>query len=148
MRTQWIKMMLFSLALALPLSIWAQTGLNVAPYFDGRFNKSRQVVTLLVKGKSLKPYHLSFYRSMTFDNRMSVLDDIEKAVLSDARQAVDKETGYRGGHLLYGFYCLRPEREKEPLRYLIYRHGEENTFVVYMEGSATLDELKNMFKTK
>lgn len=150
MKGIWINTMLSLFGFLLPAILSAQTGLKVAPYFDGRYNKSRQVVTLLVKGKPLKSYNLTLYRSMTFDNGMSVLEDIEQAVLYDSHKAVDKETGYKNGKLLYGFYCFKsPAGKKEPLlRYLFFRRNERNTFLIYMEGRASLEDLKSMFKNK
>ena len=130
-----------------PVMAIAQKDLHIAPYFDGRFNKNRQVATLIVKGKPLKAYSLSLYRSMTFESNMPVTGKIESAVLADSRQAIDKETGYIGGKLLYGFYCLKPENgKKRPLRYIFYRRTEEKCILVYMEGNTTLDYLKKMFQ--
>ncbi len=121
----------------------AQDGLHVAPFYDGRFNKSKDVVTLNVKGTALKPYRLTLYRSLTFERDMPA---VERAVLLDAKEAIDRETAHRDGHLLYGFYCLPQTSKKAPLRYLFYRHSAGKTILVYLEGMATLDEIKRMFK--
>ncbi len=131
----------------LPVVAAAQKGLHIAQYFDGRFNKNRQVVTVIVKGKPLEAYNLTLYRSLTFESEMPVLGKIESAVLSDAKQAIDKETGHKDGKLLYGFYCLKPKNgEKRPLRYIFYRRTEEKCILVYMEGHTTLDDIKKIFQ--
>lgn len=142
------KHLLFILMICLfPAMAVAQKDLHIAPYFDGRFNKNRQVTTLIVKGKPLKTYNLTLYRSMAFESNMPVTSKIESAVLTDSKQAIDKETGYRGGKLLYGFYCLKPEAgKKRPLRYIFYRRTEEKCILVYMEGNTTLEYLKKMFQ--
>lgn len=141
-----LRLLFVIMILLLPMIAQAQTGLNVSPYFDGRFNHSRQVVTVLVKGKPLKPYKLELYRSMTFEGDMPVVENIEQAVLADSKAAEDKETGYKNGRLLYGFYCFSPaSSKKKVLRYLFYRRNENKAYVVYMEGNASMEELKKMF---
>ncbi len=139
-----MMILLFSM---LPALAVAQKGLHIAPYFDGRFNKNRQVVTVIVKGKPLEAYNLTLYRSLTFESEMPVLSKIESAVLSDATQAIDKETGHKDGKLLYGFYCLKPKNGgKQTLRYIFYRRTEKKCILVYMEGNTTLEDIKKMFQ--
>lgn len=146
-KTKSIIMMTLMTLFLLPALASAQESLHIAPYFDGRFNKSRQVVTLLAKGKPLKSYNLTLYRSMTFESTMPVTQKIEEAVLADGKQAIDKETGYIDGRLLYGFYCLKPVKgQKQPLRYIFWRRTDEKCILVYMEGSASLDSIKKMFQ--
>jgi hypothetical protein len=143
---RWLKLLFVMFILFLPMAVEAQTGLNVAPFFDGRFNHSRQVVTLLVKGKPLKAYKLEVYRSMTFEADMPVVENIEQAVIADSKMATDKETGYKNGRLLYGFYCFSPgNSKKKVLRYLFYRRNENKAYIIYMEGNASMEELKRMF---
>ena len=138
------RMMLTTLVLFwAALSLLAQEGLHVAPFYDGRFNKAKDVVSLNVKGSALKPYRLTLYRSLIFERDMP---DVERAVLLDGKQAIDREVAHRDGRLLYGFYCLPQTSKKDPLRYLFYRHTAGKTILVYLEGEATLEEIKRMFK--
>jgi len=125
------------------ITVVAQSGLSIAPYFDGRYNKSKDVVSLNLKGSTLHTYHLMLYRSLTFKKSTP---DIEHAILNDAKLAIDKETAHRDGRLLYGFYCLPPTSDKAPLRYIFYRRTANQTILAYLEGTATLDALKHMFK--
>ena len=94
------RMMLTTLVLFwAALSLLAQEGLHVAPFYDGRFNKAKDVVSLNVKGSALKPYRLTLYRSLIFERDMP---DVERAVLLDGKQAIDREVAHRDGRLLYG----------------------------------------------
>ena len=128
----------------------AQKGLDVARLFDGRYKRDTNAVEVLVEGRKLKDYKLTLFRSLTLKNSPEDFRQIEQWVTEDARQAVDKETGMIGGKLYYGFYMLPPVQGK--YRYLFYRNSslrrvENNEVtVVYMEGHATLEELKEMFK--
>ncbi len=128
----------------------AQEGLGVANVFDGRYKNNVNAVEVRVEGRRLKEYNLAMFRSLTLKNMPEEFRRIEEWVRMDSRLAVDKESGLIGGKLYYGFYLLPPKGDK--YRYLFYRNsslrGSENNevTVVYMEGYATLEELKKMFK--
>lgn len=87
---RWIGIGILSL-LALPLM--AQKGLQVNTLFDGRFKKDHRAVEVLIKGKELKKYHLSLFRSLTVTNAPAVFREMETLVCQDAKSAVDKEVG-------------------------------------------------------
>lgn len=145
-RKNLILKMTVAVALMWPCLLSGQTGLKVAPFFDGRYNESRDVVTVVAKGKALQPYGMSLYRSLTFSKRLPEMADIENAVTTDGKAAVDKETGKMGGKLIYAFYSLPPVKgQKKEMRYLFYRQNDEKTYLVYMEGQTTLERLKKMF---
>ena len=103
---RWIGIGILSL-LALPLM--AQKGLQVNTLFDGRFKKDHRAVEVLIKGKELKKYHLSLFRSLTVTNAPAVFREMETLVCQDAKSAVDKEVGTIGNRLYYGFYCFSEE---------------------------------------
>ena len=131
---RWIGIGILSL---LTLPLMAQKGLQVNTLFDGRFKKDHRAVEVLIKGKELKKYHLSLFRSITVTN---------------AKSAVDKEVGTIGNRLYYGFYCF--SEEEGTFRYLFYRNTSvkpereklPEATVVYMEGQVTLEELKQLFQ--
>lgn len=142
------RMYLFLLAMFCLLSLQAQEGLQVCPFFNSKAN----VTEVQVKGKELKPFNLTLFRSLTLKSHSEEAIKMEHSVLKDAEKAIDKEEGRIGGRLYYGFYCLKPT-DKGCYRYLFYRNQalrkenkQEEVTLVYMEGYATLDELKRMFK--
>lgn len=149
MMQRWIGIGILSL-LALPLM--AQKGLQVNALFDGRFKKDHRAVEVFIKGKELKKYNLSLFRSLTVTNAPAVFREMETLVCKDAESAVDKEVGTIGNRLYYGFYCF-PEQEGT-FRYLFYRNTsvkrerdqQPEATVVYMEGQVTLEELKQLFQ--
>ena len=101
------RMMLTTLVLFwAALSLLAQEGLHVAPFYDGRFNKAKDVVSLNVKGSALKPYRLTLYRSLIFERDMP---DVERAVLLDGKQAIDREVA----DMLRSCYALAMDTLKE-----------------------------------
>lgn len=105
---RWIGIGILSL---LTLPLMAQKGLQVNTLFDGRFKKDHRAVEVLIKGKELKKYHLSLFRSLTVTNAPAVFREMETLVCQDAKSAVDKEVGTIGNRLYYGFYCFRKKKE-------------------------------------
>lgn len=136
--------------LLLSATLIAQESLHIGKLFDGRYTKQKNAIEVLVKGKKLKPYNLTLFRSLTIKGDSTERNHIEQLVIQDAVEAVDKETGKIGGHLYYGFY--RFPQKGEVFRYLFFKNnalrpnGEPEVSLVYMEGYATLEELKQMFK--
>lgn len=146
------RCIILGISLLVLLPLWAQKGMNVESLFDGRFKQDRRAVEVLIKGKDLKKYHLTLFRSLTLTDAPELSEEIEALVIKDAETAVDKEVGKVGSRLYYGFYCFPPKNES--YRYLFYRNSsvapdsskESEVTVVYMEGQVTLEELKQMFR--
>lgn len=146
---RWIILGITMLAV---LPLWAQKGMHVEALFDSRFKQDKRAVEVLIKGKELKKYHLTLFRSLTVTDAPTLSKEIEALVSQDAETAVDKEVGKVGTRLYYGFFCFPPKNES--YRYLFYRNTsvvpnsnkKSEVTVVYMEGQVTLEELKQMFK--
>ena len=146
------RLIILGITMLAVLSISAQKGMHVEALFDGRFKQDKRAVEVLIKGKELKKYHLTLFRSLTVTDALALSKEIETLVSQDAEAAVDKEVGKVGTRPYYGFYCFPPE--KESYRYLFYRNTSvlpDNTkkpevTIVYMEGQVTLEELKQMFR--
>lgn len=127
----------------------AQKDLEIAPLFKGADKWKLKFVATHITGKSLEPYNLTLFRNITTgDSRL--YNEIERTVMSDSKKAIDKECGYIDGRLYYGFFMFEPVDGK--YRYLFYRNSSlrsnepNEVTLVYMEGYATIKELKNMFK--
>ena len=146
---RWIILGITMLAV---LPLWAQKGMHVEALFDSRFKQDKRAVEVLIKGKELKKYHLTLFRSLTVTDAPTLSKEIEALVSQDAETAVDKEVGKVGTRLYYGSFCFPPKNES--YRYLFYRNTpvvpnsnkKPEVTVVYMEGQVKLEELKQMFK--
>ena len=77
------------------------------------------------------------------------MNEFEASVKADVVGALDREAGLRQGRLYYGFYRLRSAGTTN--RFIFYRNntlraGASPTLtLIYMEGTATLAELKQRF---
>ena len=146
-----MKQVLFMIGFCL-CGLWAeaQEGLQVAQLFDGRYAHRKDAVEVLVKGRKLKPYKLTLFRSLTLQADSAEQRFIEHLVEADAVRAADKESGRMGGRLYYGFFCI--PAGKPPFRYIFFKNTAQvsperpEITLVYMEGEATWEELKRMFE--
>lgn len=127
----------------------AQKGLAVHQLFEGKGEWKLKFSASHISGRALKPYNLTLFRSITTgDSRL--YSEIEQIVNKDAQKTIDKECGYIDGRLNYGFFLFEPKDNK--YRYLFYRNSSlrsnepDEVTVVYMEGYATLEELKKTFR--
>ncbi len=129
-------------ALALPAS--GQTGLHIAPLFDGTYTRRTNAAEVLMRGRSVKAYGLTLFRSLSVSGSPADISRMEQLVRQDARSAVSKEEAYRGRALYYGFYQL-PAR-KGLNRYLFFKHPADGpATLVYMEGHADIREIRRRF---
>ena len=129
---------------------WSQEGLYIAELFNGQYKRKDNAIEVIVKGNQLERYRLKVFRSLMVKNDPKDFERIEKLVLQDEKNAINKETGHIGQRLYYAFYCL--PSKKNHYCYIFYRNSslrkvEDNELtLIYMEGNVTLDELKAMFK--
>ena len=140
------------LLLGLAFPAMGQKNMNIEVLFDGPYQKHKDAVEIHIKGDQLKEYKLSLYRSLMINSDTAVASHIEPLVRADAVDAVGKEERLVAGRLLSGFYCLPPKKGK--YRYLIYSNSAlkpgsrivDRVAVIYIEGQASMQEVKNMFK--
>lgn len=138
------------LVLGWVIEAWSQEGLYIAELFNGQYKRKDNAIEVIVKGNQLERYRLKVFRSLTVKNDPKDFERIEKLVLQDEKNAMNKETGHIGQRLYYAFYCL--PFKKDHYCYIFYRNSslrkvEDNELtLIYMEGNVTLDELKAMFK--
>ncbi len=143
-----IFFLLLTAFVCLPLA--AQKGLRIADFFDGRFRQHKDATEVLLEGRRLSQYDLTLFRSLTLPGAAPEAVAIEQAVRADVAHAVDKEAGMKGGRLYYGFYRLKPLK-KGSNRYIFYRNdalvsgGKPTLTLIYMEGAASLDQLRRTF---
>lgn len=147
-----MKRFIIILLLIATCAFWlsAQSNLKVGQFFTDDVASRKNVTVVEVKSRDLKAYKLTVFKSITVDNDATMAQSIETCVKADAKKAIEKETGLRGGRLYYGFYTFSLSKDKNC--YIFYRNNmlvrgaKPQTTVVYMEGTASLKELKKLYK--
>ncbi len=142
------KLLLFLLALLLTSgAAFAQRGLNSNAIFRGRVIPSERMVRTEVRGSSMTTYKLDFYRSVRFQVDKKTALEVAALVKADAEAAVSAETEMTGDLLTYAL--VQPAGRGKTHRYLCYQARPEGPAwvitILYLEGSATLADLRSMF---
>ena len=142
------KLLLFLLALLLTSgAAFAQRGLNSNAIFRGRVIPSERMVRTEVRGSSMTTYKLDCYRSVRFQVDKKTALEVAALVKADAEAAISAETEMTGDLLTYAL--VQPAGRGKTHRYLCYQARPEGPAwvitILYLEGSATLADLRSMF---
>jgi hypothetical protein len=138
------------------LSTSAQRGLQINEVFEGKVIAKQYMQESLIKGDNVAPYKLRLLHTVKFlaNNsqraKADALFNIDmKERISDDDSNMEMET--RDGFLYYAIVQLT-DNEKGTHRYICYQCRPKSTkfdiTMVYMEGEASLADLRKTFKRK
>ena len=132
---------LILLLLSPHLGMWAQKGLAIQAAFDELAVK-KNATEVVMSGKRLKDFHLSFFHSLEIKNPSATdRQRISSLVQTDAAKAITQEE--TPGHRFFEM----PQR-KGMHSYILYRNNSQAITLIYIEGKASLDQIKNYFQKK
>lgn len=121
--------------------LWAQKGLAIQTAFDELAVK-KNATEVVMSGKRLKDFHLSLFHSLEIKNPSATdRQRISSLVQTDAAQAITQEETPA-----HSFYEL-PQR-KGTHSYILYRHNGQALTLIYIEGKASLKQIKQYFQKK
>jgi hypothetical protein len=138
------------------LSTSAQRGLQIYEVFEGKVIAKQYMQESLIKGDNVAPYKLRLLHTVKFlaNNsqraKADALFNIDmKERISDDDSNMEMET--RDGFLYYAIVQLT-DNDKGSHRYICYQCRPKSTkfdiTMVYMEGEASLADLRKTFKRK
>lgn len=113
----------------------AQTGLKIAEFFTPEFQENPSVTSIEIQGgvdNDKWGDMISLYRSISTDNP-ALVDDIEKSVKTDGRDATSRSVSMEGGHITYGWYSL-PQGKNKLYRYILFINRDRAATLIYIEG--------------
>ena len=123
------------------LGLWAQKGLSIQAAFDELAVK-KNATEVVMSGKRLKNFHLTYFHSLEIKNPSAADHQrIASLVQTDAAQAITAEE--TSGHRFYEL----PQR-KGLHAYILYRNNGPTLTLIYIEGKATLKQIKQFFQKK
>ena len=141
-------LLIFALCLGALLPAHAQKGLQIDNLFSGKLVDMSMVSESIVSGKKLVPYNLDYFRSVRFMADEKQVSKVTKWIREDAQMAEEQDMESENGRLVYAL--LKFPRRMEKNRYVGYQikriSGKDYVTVVYMEGAATVEDLKVIFK--
>lgn len=123
------------------LGLWAQKGLSIQTAFDELAVK-KNATEVVMSGKKLKNFHLTYFHSLEIKNPSAADHQrIASLVQTDAEKAITAEETSE-----HSFYEL-PQR-KGLHAYILYRNNGPTLTLIYIEGKATLKQIKQFFQKK
>ena len=147
---------ILSMLIGICLSTSAQRGLQINEVFEGKVIAKQYMQESLIKGDNVAPYKLRLLHTVKFlaNNsqraKADALVNIDmKERISDDDSNMEMET--RDGFLYYAIVQLT-DNDKGSHRYICYQCRPKSTkfdiTMVYMEGEASLADLRKTFKRK
>lgn len=119
----------------------AQKGLTIQTAFD-ELAVRENVTEVVMNSSKLKEYRLSFFHSIEVKTPSAAeRQQIEMCVKADAANAILSEEG--GTHRFYEM-----TQQKGLHRYILYRRDGQVLTLIYLEGKATLKQIKTYFQKK
>lgn len=141
------KILASLLLLLLSVTALAQRDLRSYPVFLGKVVPGKQMVVTEVRGSSMAAYKLDYYRGVSFQVETELADKVAALVEQDAADAAVKETEKVGDMLTYAL--VQPASSGKMNRYLCYQARQVGdkwkVTLLYLEGRATLEDLRSMF---
>ena len=126
----------------------AQRGLNCFPVFRGKVVPSNRMIVTEARGESMATYKLDYYHSVQFQVSEDIAKKIAELILADAADAQSSQTEMTGDLLTYAL--IQPTPFARVRRYLCYQARPAGPAwvitILYLEGSATLNDLYSMFE--
>lgn len=134
----------------------AQRGLQINEVFEGKVIAKQYMQESLVKGDNLAPYNLRLMHTVKFLANNSQRARADALFCIDMRERIsdddsNMEMESRDGFIYYAIVQLT-DNEKGTHRYICYQCRPRSTkfdiTMVYMEGEASLADLRKTFKKK
>ncbi len=134
----------------------AQEGLRINEVFEGHVVSKQLIQESLVKGDNLAPYNLKVLHTAKCTANAKERITIEQLFAEDMKGRISDddsnlEMESRDGHLYYAIVQLK-NNARGTHRYICYqcrdRSSHYDITLVYMEGKASLADLRKTFKKK
>lgn len=131
------------------LATSAQVPTAIASLFDGPYRNNPAATETIITGDALKSLRLSLFHSLSIEGKPEMATAIEKAVKADAATTEWIQTVTRGGKLQSAVYELA-SGDKKRHRYVLFLNsfpaGGNEAIVIYLEGKATPEQIKQIIK--
>lgn len=142
--------------LGISLCASAQKGLRINEVFEGKLIEKQRMGESLVKGENLAAYNLKVLHTVKFGANDKERARVDQLFTEDMKERIsdddsNMEFESRDGFIYYAIVQLTDNKEGTH-RYICYqckeRYSHYYITLVYMEGMASLSDLRNTFKKK
>ena len=140
--------LILSAILLLGSQAFAQKDLRSWGIFQGKVVPEREMVKTEVRGGSITAYKLAYYLGVSCTIDLAQASQLSARVEDDAKDALTSELERTGDLLTYAL--IEPKSKGKYHRYLCWQARPDGdkwkVTLLYLEGQATVEELKNMFE--
>ena len=147
---------ILSMLIGICLNTSAQRGLQINEVFEGKVIAKQYMQESLIKGDNVAPYKLRLLHTVKFLANNSQRAKADALFNIDMKERIsdddsNREMETRDGFLYYAIVQLT-DNDKGSHRYICYQCRPKSTkfdiTMVYMEGEASLADLRKTFKRK
>ena len=144
-------LMIITACFSMLMSVGAQSGLHIAPLFEGKIIPQQRMVETRVKGKMLSKYQLTLFRSVRFKaNNKQEINRVRDLIELDTKEnpgfAYGENYSSKKSHSKET-YMLQLPKQGSQNRFLCYKRNNEEITVIYMEGTLnSLSTLRELIK--
>ena len=144
-------LMIITACFSMLMSVGAQSGLHIAPLFEGKIIPQQRMVETRVKGKMLSKYQLTLFRSVRFKaNNKQEINRVHDLIELDTKKnpvfAYGENYSSKKSHSKET-YMLQLPKQGSQNRFLCYKRNNEEITVIYMEGTVnSLSTLRELIK--
>ena len=150
------RLTIWLMLLGIALCASAQEGLHINEVFEGKLLDKEEMQESLIKGESLEPYKLEVLHTIKFAasskerakvNALFTKDMEERISNDDSNMEYESHDGY-----IYYAIVQLTDSKKGRHRYICYQCRDKSDHyditLAYMEGKASLSDLRKTFKKK
>ena len=136
--------------------VTAQEGLQINEVFEGKILDKEEMRESLIKGETLEPYKLDMLHTIKFSanskerakvNALFIRDMEDRISNDDSNMEYESHDGY-----IYYAIVQITDNKKGRHRYICYQCRDKSDYyditLAYMEGKASLADLRKTFKKK
>lgn len=142
--------------LCITLNITAQEGLHINEVFEGRLLDKEEMRESLIKGESLAPYKLDVLHTIKFSANSKERAKVDALFTKDmdGRISDDESNMEYESHDGFIYYAIvqLTDSKRSRHRYICYQCRDKSDHyditLAYMEGKASLADLRKTFKKK
>lgn len=144
-------LMIITACFSMLMSVGAQSGLHIAPLFEGKIIPQQRMVETRVKGKMLSKYQLTLFRSVRFKaNNKQEINRVHDLIELDTKKnpgfAYGENYSSKKSHSKETYMLQLPKQGSQNC-FLCYKRNNEEITVIYMEGTVnSLSTLRELIK--
>ncbi len=145
-----LHLLLIALSMAGIMSAQNEQWLASLDIVNGKIEGIGEKASTIISGEKIHKFHLTLFRSIEGTANTQTFNAINRCIATDETSAIDKEIKRKNGQTTFALLRFRhPDTTKKKGHscYIIYqRNGPTSFTCAYLEGTATINQLRETFQ--